>query len=358
VLDTVAGDRYSLPPSEVSRHGALFVRGGAMTAIDERYAALGGPKGFLGQPVGPEMPTPDTVGRFRHFQGGSIYWHPATDAHEVHGRIRDKWSSLGWETSHLGYPLTDETGTPDGTGRFNHFQGGSIYWHPATDAHEVHGRIRDKWSSLGWETSSYGYPISDELGMAEDVARYSDFQHGCIIWSPTTDAVAVRESVRVHAKLLTAPDIPLRSMASSMLEVYLTAEVGMKLLTIQALNLPALNDLEVGECRQGQTTAEQNELFRHRGSVGEHDVAVYFVRSTDPPLNGCAAHPAGRPSAVVAQGASRWTLAHEVGHVLGLVHVNDNDRLMTGNGTGNITNPPPDLVTSEAQTMLNSPLTI
>jgi hypothetical protein len=40
-----------------------------------------------------------------------------------------------------------------------------------------------------------------------------------------------------------------------------------------------------------------------------------------------------------------------------LFHVNDNDRLMTGNGTANITNPPPDIVGSERTTMLNSALT-
>jgi hypothetical protein len=31
---------------------------------------------------------------------------------------------------------------------------------------------------------------------------------------------------------------------------------------------------------------------------------------------------------------------------------------MTGNGTGNITNPPPDLVGSEVSTMLGSALTV
>jgi hypothetical protein len=43
--------------------------------------------------------------------------------------------------------------------------------------------------------------------------------------------------------------------------------------------------------------------------------------------------------------------------VLSLRHVNDNDRLMTGNGTSNITDPPPDLITSEVTAMLNSVLT-
>ena len=95
-----------------------------------------------------------------------------------------------------------------------------------------------------------------------------------------------------------------------------------------------------------QTTAEQNQLFAHRNNAGANDVVVYFVRSTVPPFNGCAAHPAGRPSGSGgrAGNGTQWTLAHEVGHVLGLLHVDNNNRLMTGNGTANITNPPPDLI--------------
>ena len=34
--------------------------------------------------------------------------------------------------------------------------------------------------------------------------------------------------------------------------------------------------------------------------------------------------------------------------------MNDNDRLMTGNGTGNITNPPPNIVADEIAKMLAS----
>ena len=108
----------------------------------------------------------------------------------------------------------------------------------------------------------------------------------------------------------------------------------------------------------GAVTAEQTSLHANRNSAGPNDVVVYFVRSTQPPFNGCASHPAGRPGAAVASGASAWTMAHEVGHVLGLGHVNDNNRLMTGNGTNNITNPPPDLIASESATMLGSGYTV
>ena len=46
----------------------------------------------------------------------------------MRGAIRDKWSSLGWERSALGYPVSDETDEVDGSGRFNLFQHGSIHW--------------------------------------------------------------------------------------------------------------------------------------------------------------------------------------------------------------------------------------
>jgi hypothetical protein len=167
-----------------------------------------------------------------------------------------------------------------------------------------------------------------------------------------------RSRVRLHFKVLTAPNVPTNTMLDAMRQVYATANIRVDLISTENLNLPALNDVDIGRCVSGSTTTEQNQLFGNRNNVGVNDVVIYFVRSTVPPSNGCAAHPAGRPGAVVAQGATQWTLAHEVGHVLGLGHVNDNNRLMTGNGTGNITNPPPDLVQSEVQTMDGSNLTI
>ena len=43
--------------------------------------------------------------------------------------------------------------------------------------------------------------------------------------------------------------------------------------------------------------------------------------------------------------------------MLGLRHVDPTDRLMMGGGTWNITNPPPDLVQSEIDTVLAHQLT-
>lgn len=326
-------------------------------AIRGRWQSLSWERGLLRYPITDETKTPDGIGRFNHFQGGSIYWSPSSGAFEVHGEIRNKYASLGWEKSFLGYPITNETTTPDGFGRFNHFQGGSIYWSPGTGAHEVHGAIRAFWSSIGWERSALGYPVSDEQIVFASIARISHFQHGSIYWSPTAGARQLSERVGLHVKILTAPTVSLNDSLASMQEVYAMAGLRVDCLSTENLNLPDLNDLDAGACTSGSTTAEQNELFGHRNFVGANQVTVYFVRSTIPAYNGCAAHPAGRPGAVVARIATRWTVGHEVGHVLGLSHVGDTNRLMYGGGTSNITNPPPDLIASETSTMRSSALT-
>lgn len=90
---------------------------------------------------------------------------------------------MGWERSVLGYPTTDETTTPDGIGRFNHFAGtggASIYWTPNTGAHEVYGVIRQLWSELGWERSPLGYPTSGEKDTEFHAARVNHFERGDI----------------------------------------------------------------------------------------------------------------------------------------------------------------------------------
>jgi uncharacterized protein with LGFP repeats len=90
--------------------------------------------------------------------------------------------------------VSDETTTPDGIGRYNHFQGGSIYWTPQTGAHEVHGFIRNKWAFLRWERGRLKYPTSDEF--QDGPYRRSNFQGGYIRWSEKTGAV-VTYSVKI-----------------------------------------------------------------------------------------------------------------------------------------------------------------
>lgn len=166
------------------------------SGVEERYRALGQGNSVVGLPITWETVTPDRTGRYQHYSrpgGASIYWTPSTGAWEIYGAIRARWSQLGWERSTLGYPITGEWTTPDGVGRYNHFSrpgGGSIYWTPSTGAHEVYGAIRARWAQLGWERSALGYPISGEYDVPG--GRRSDFQGGSITWNRSTGQTTVQ----------------------------------------------------------------------------------------------------------------------------------------------------------------------
>ncbi|MDQ6649143.1 MAG: peptidoglycan-binding protein [Actinomycetota bacterium] len=165
-------------------------------AILAEYLALGGTGGVLGVPTTEELTTPDGVGRFTEFTGGAIYWTPATGAHEIHGAVLAHWTQLGRETGVLGYPTTDETGTPDGVGRYNYFTGGGIYWTAATGPHEVRGAILGSWARYGFE-NGLGYPVTDESGTPDGVGRYNHFSRATsVYWTPATGAHAVVGAVR------------------------------------------------------------------------------------------------------------------------------------------------------------------
>jgi hypothetical protein len=165
-------------------------------AIGARYASLGGAAGFLRNVVTCERSTPAKPGRFNVFQGGSIYWSPSTGAWELHGEIRNRWGALGWENSALGFPVTNENRTPRRLGAYNHFQTGSIYWSPSTGAREVRGAIRTTWSRLGWENSVLGFPTTDERRTPGRPGAFNHFQSGSVYWSPSTGAHAVYGAIR------------------------------------------------------------------------------------------------------------------------------------------------------------------
>jgi uncharacterized protein with LGFP repeats len=154
--------------------------------IRDKWEKLGWEKGIKGFPITDELTTNDGKGRFNHFENGSIYWHPDVGgAFEVHGAIQGKWADLGYEGGLLGYPITDELKTRDGSGKYNHFQNGSIFYHPQFGAFEVHGDIRAYWSNKNWESGYLGFPVSDELKTpCNSAGRYNKFQRGYVVWHP------------------------------------------------------------------------------------------------------------------------------------------------------------------------------
>jgi uncharacterized protein with LGFP repeats len=162
------------------------------TALLGAYKAAAGE---LGLPVGAPGKTPDGKATYQHFQGGSVYATAETGARALPLAFRDAWSLTGWERGPLGYPTTDVAATPDGLGRYQHFQGGSVYWSRATGAHAVRGAVRDAWARSGWEAGSLGFPLTDVTVTPDGVGQYAHFQRGAIYSTPATGARVLGEAV-------------------------------------------------------------------------------------------------------------------------------------------------------------------
>ena len=181
-----------------------------------------------------------------------------------------------------------------------------------------------------------------------------------------------RELVVVHFKSLLALTNPLRDYMTmqfeAMRDLFTTAGIEVRRGSTQDLSgdpdVAHLVALDVGPCFLGQPTDEHDELFAHRDGAGPSDLVIYVLQTLvggGGNLVGCATHPAAQPGAAIVPvgAAARWLLAHEVGHVLSLRHVDsaiptNSDFLMWPNIAW--TNTPPDLTAVEATRMADSGL--
>ena len=156
----------------------------------------------------------------------------------------------------------------------------------------------------------------------------------------------------------------------AMSDLFSPGRVAVALGSIQDLSdradLALARVLDVGVCDMEQVqTSDQMTLYNERAGVGPDDVVVYLVSSlvngSSMTTNvGCASHPAGQPGCAIVEGVVDWLLAHEVGHVLDLRHVDDevasNSRFLMWPNIG-WTDLPPDVSDTEFQRMINSGLT-
>jgi hypothetical protein len=138
--------------------------------------------------------------------------------------------------------------------------------------------------------------------------------------------------------------------------VYDQYDIEMVLLGTLTAEATALLDLDQPSCPLGTTTsptAEETALFRIGRDRFPADMIAYYLRSTNLGVRGCSTFQPGLPGVVVTDTATQWTLAHEVGHVLGLAHRNNTTHLMN-NGTAAITANPPILTDADLTTVRGS----
>ena len=163
-------------------------------AIRATWGRAGWENGVLGYPTSDPVPLRGG-GVGQRFQGGAVYWTPSTGAHVVRGWLGDTWAAWGYEAGVLGYPVMNEVCGLRGGGCGQVFQGGSIYLTAGTGSHVIGGAIRDRWAAQGYENGLLGYPTTDHICGLRNGGCGQVFQGGRIYWTPATGAHPVRGSV-------------------------------------------------------------------------------------------------------------------------------------------------------------------
>ena len=146
----------------------------------KKYSQVGYEKSVLGYPITNEVKIRDN-GTYQRFQKGNIYYTPKYGSKLVYGSIFNRWGELDYEKGPLGYPITDELTASDGKGHYNEFETGTIYWSAKTGAHEVYGLIRDAFKNAGG-LEKVGYPTTGEREVPTKTGKYNHFENGSIYW--------------------------------------------------------------------------------------------------------------------------------------------------------------------------------
>lgn len=146
----------------------------------KKYAQIGYEKSVLGYPITNEIKIRD-AGTYQRFQKGNMYYTPKYGSKIVYGSIFSKWGELKYENGPLGYPITDELASSDGKGRYNEFENGTVYWSASTGAHEIYGLIREAFKNAGG-LEAVGYPKTGEREVPTKTGRYNHFEKGSIYW--------------------------------------------------------------------------------------------------------------------------------------------------------------------------------
>ena len=170
-------------------------------AIEAYWQSRGGSASSLGAPV--SALTCDSLGCERTFTTGAVVWTATRGAKAVEGELYSTWLTAGGRTGTLGLPTAEMDCTLRDAGCGQPFVKGAAYWSSGSGAHVVEGAILTRWRALGAENSPLGYPTSSEQAVTGGVR--AAFQGGTVYWSPATGARTVRTAILAHYESLGGP---------------------------------------------------------------------------------------------------------------------------------------------------------
>lgn len=161
--------------------------GDAEAAIMAAWEKAGGDTSPLGARKGDVYPVGD--GFVLDFDGGKMFFTPATGARFAYGPILDKYESLGGPAgSDLGFPaITEVPGLSGPDSRVITFSASDkpvIFWTPEHGAFVVRGAINAAWDKLGSSGGVLGVPVGDETYSGEVSSQ--KFSGGQVSWNRQT----------------------------------------------------------------------------------------------------------------------------------------------------------------------------
>lgn len=176
--------------------------GDAEAAIMAAWDKAGGDTSPLGARKGDVYPVGD--GFALDFDGGKMFFTPATGAKFAYGPVLDKYESLGGPAgSDLGFPSINEVpGLSGPDSRVITLAAGDkpvIFWTPEHGAHVVRGAINTAWDKLGSSGGVLGVPVGDETYSGEVSSQ--KFSGGQVSWNRqtkqfTTDPPALGDQLK------------------------------------------------------------------------------------------------------------------------------------------------------------------
>ncbi|MEV5052006.1 L,D-transpeptidase family protein [Arthrobacter sp. Bi26] len=172
------------------QHGSLYSVTGKGTypvwgAINATYESLGGLEGYLGYPIAVETCGLTGGACTQRFQRGAVYFAPGAGTFPVWGAINARYLALGGSRGYLGYPTGQEKCGLRGGGCSQAFQRGRIYYAAGAGTQAVWGGLGQFYTARKAQAGALGYPVTAEACNRSGYCSQS-FQYGRLEWIPGT----------------------------------------------------------------------------------------------------------------------------------------------------------------------------